>query len=406
MTTYSSWRNPVENLRKATQRVTPEQVKLAAFAGIELPKTLPQLVAAARLKLALANELSLPRTTPAGNGQLEFLESLNKAKARDPNVHADHEEARAWIEFYLLERRLKALEQLCIEAGDIVEVKDSSGNRVEEVVSISDNGRVNFRGGQGARAWPDRITLKHKKGANSSNARKLRQVAANLASTRARMNTWSMAREEELADFKIEDPIALDDIEHLQDVIDGAKDERPIQAFLEARPQILVSLLTGGSRFSVPRPQLAGKHVPDFLLSDVDSLGIRWLLVELETPLSAVTLKNDTMLDQYARKGLSQIEEWRNWIQENLELARRSRRKGGMGLIDIRPKSEGLVLVGRRARLNGNSDVVRHPIREDQRIRVHTYDWLIDRLRGVMKYSGPSGTNPYLIQPLRDDDNE
>jgi hypothetical protein len=53
--------------------------------------------------------------------------------------------------------------------------------------------------------------------------------------------------------------------------------------------------------------------------------------------------------------------------------------------------------------LYDNAELVRHTIRENQHIRVHTYDWLIDRLNGVLSFSGPSGANPHLIQPLRDD---
>jgi hypothetical protein len=334
---------------------------------------------------------------------LDFLSSLNAKRARDPLVQADQEEAKAWIEFHLLKRRLEALERLRPEAGDIVQIKDSGGNWLGEVVSIAGNGRIHFKGGQGARAWPDRVTLKCRKEATTKSALKFKKNATNQASTRSRASGWSMAKEQELADFSVAVSITGDDVEQLQEVIDAAKDERPIQSFLEARPQILAALLTGTSRFCVMRPQLGGRIIPDFLLSDVDSLGIRWVLVELETPVSTITLKNDNLLDKYARKGVSQVEEWRNWFQNNLELARRSRRDGGHGLVDIRPRSEGLVLVGRRARMYDNADVVRHPIRENQHIRVHTYDWLIDRLNGVLSFSGPSGANPHLIQPLRDD---
>ena len=126
------------------------------------------------------------------------------------------------------------------------------------------------------------------------------------------------------------------------------------------------------------------------------------MLVELETPASNVTLRDDNLLEKHARKGVSQVEEWREWLQNNLDYARRSRRNGGLGLPDIRPGSEGLVLVGRRVRLHENADAVRHPIRERSNIRIHTYDWWLERLGGLVTFKGPPAANPHIIQPLRD----
>jgi hypothetical protein len=97
--------------------------------------------------------------------------------------------------------------------------------------------------------------------------------------------------------------------------------------FIESCPQILAAILGGKSRFLLARRSLAGRYVPDFLISDTDSAGIRWLLVELETPDSSVTLSSRNDLDGNARKGVSQIKEWREWLQNNLGLARRPRRE-------------------------------------------------------------------------------
>jgi hypothetical protein len=47
---------------------------------------------------------------------------------------------------------------------------------------------------------------------------------------------------------------------------------------------------------------------------------------------------------------------------------------------------------------------VRRPVSDDQRIDVHTYDYLLDRLEGTLSFRGPSGLNPRLIQPWRDGD--
>jgi hypothetical protein len=211
-----------------------------------------------------------------------------------------------------------------------------------------------------------------------------------------------MVKQEELEDYVAKAPLTPEDIEHLREAIDAAEDERPIQLFLEARPQLLTALLGGSFRYCLPRLRLADKYVPDFLISDVNSLGVSWVFVELETPVSSVALATGNQLDQYARKGVSQVEEWREWILHHLDQARRSRRNGdGLGLFDIRPESEGLVLVGRRAMLRENANAVRTRIREKQNIHVHTYDWLLERLAGILNFSGPAAHNPHLLKLRR-----
>jgi len=127
-------------------------------------------------------------------------------------------------------------------------------------------------------------------------------------------------REKNIAstEFEVKSPLTTEDVEQLREVIEAADDEKPIQEFIESHPQILGTLLGGNIRFCLPRSSLAGKYVPDFLASNVDSLGVRWVLIELETPRSSVTLKNSNELEQHARKGVSQVREWREWLQKIL----------------------------------------------------------------------------------------
>jgi hypothetical protein len=61
-----------------------------------------------------------------------------------------------------------------------------------------------------------------------------------------------------------------------------------------------------------------------------------------------------------------------------------------------------LVLVGRRGRLRDNAGVVRQSYREQGQIRIHTYDWFIERLLGILAYAGPSRSSPDVLRPLRE----
>src|SRR4051812_6159510 len=82
--------------------------------------------------------------------------------------------------------------------------------------------------------------------------------------------------------------VRWEDITHLAlrsftQILDGAGDERPLQAFLEATPHLLVQHLRGGyGRWVVPRVRLGSEFVPDFLVAEESSSGLEWYLVELQ----------------------------------------------------------------------------------------------------------------------------
>src|SRR6185295_14479495 len=139
------------------------------------------------------------------------------------------------------------------------------------------------------------------------------------------------------------------------------------------------------------------EFVPDFIVGDVDSMGINWLLVELETPNAPLYLKDEKTLSAQTRKGIDQVIQWRDWLIANVAYARQPRRENGLGLFDIRGDARALVLVGRRSLLLRKSDAARHELRESSNIHVHTYDWLLESIRGAMEFSGPSALNPYAF---------
>jgi len=394
---HTNWRAAVEQIRALMRPATAQQRTLAQSIGIELVESLPLTVASARLQDALAEPLQLHPAVACTDAPLALLDEL--ATADDSQLVAETQrEVGAWIGFLRLRGRAKALAHLQLQAGDIVEVHDW-GDDLAEVSSIGSDGRIYFKGGMSRGAWPDRVRVIARTTEESETADEARRTAANERAMRARISGWSLAKQNELSDFLVEQRLTLEDIELLQGVLDSATDERPIQRLVEQKPQLLTALVGGESRFCVPQVRLGAEFIPDFLIGGVDSAGIRWTLVELETPRSAVTLVSENQLDKFARKGVSQIETWREWLTQNLDYARRSRGEQGLGLPDIRPNLEGLVIVGRRARLQANANTVRHPLRERARIHVHTYDWWTARLLAILKFDGPWGLNPHLISP-------
>lgn len=394
-----NWEDAVADIEITAARATARQHQLATIVGITLPAEMPQLVAAARLQTALGNDIGAEGIHEIHAAQSKLMDVLQTSEFRITTPAQNRAEARGWIAYLYLRRRQKALRSLQLNAGDVVGYPDV--DVAFEVSSIGSDGRVYFKGPRAGSAWPDKLVVKARACDHSDKAQIFRRDAANRASLLGTTHELSMAKLHDLRRWEVQELLGMDAIDELVEVIEMADDERPIQLYLEAHPELLGALLGGRDRFVVPRPSFGGKYEPDFLIADTDSMGIRWLLVELETPTSSVTLSTQNALDKNARRGVAQIQEWREWLQNNLDTARRSVRRDGLGLSDIRPNSEGLVLVGRRHALRGNGAAVRSAFAEQNSIRIHTYDWLVESLREIIDFVGPSGLNPYVIKPPR-----
>jgi hypothetical protein len=118
------------------------------------------------------------------------------------------------------------------------------------------------------------------------------------------------------------------------------------------------------------------------MIADADSSGIHWVYVELESPGERMFLKNGE-LAKNARHGIHQIREWRQHIDRNGGEARRLRSEGGLGLPEVRSKGWGIVLIGRTETIGEDRIQLRRQVEEDERIMLHTYDWLIDRIEAI-----------------------
>jgi hypothetical protein len=292
-------------------------------------------------------------------------------------------------------KRLRTLRQLKLRTGDIVRICDTAED-VAEVSSIGDTGIVYLTGG--GREWPDRVEVVVRSGKRSASADALRRQAANRAAHRAPAREWSVAKHEALEAFCVEDGPSEADMAELASIVSTAVDEKPVQQYLEENPQVLAALLRGPFRYVLPQVRIGKDYVADFFLASVDSRGVSWTLLELETPRSPTALSKKNDFDKHARAGIAQIEEWREWLQDNLDQARRGPRQNGLSLPDIRPGVDGIVLVGTRDRLATNANPLRSRLSESKRIDVHTYDWLVETVQGSIQYTGPPAANRYLLQ--------
>jgi len=165
-------------------------------------------------------------------------------------------------------------------------------------------------------------------------------------------------------------PPDLDD--RLRDVVDSAKDERPIQEFLQEHPGTLGFIAAGGyGRWVWSRPRFGAEFVPDFLVSMRCSDGYRWFLIELESPRASPTTKSGRQSAKLTQ-AKSQIADWRIWLRKNIGYVHRE-----LGFTHLDAECQAVVIIGRR-RERSETDRERYRALSEERLTIMSYDRLID----------------------------
>jgi hypothetical protein len=164
-------------------------------------------------------------------------------------------------------------------------------------------------------------------------------------------------------------------------VLAEATDEKPLQAYLSAHPQLLISEYGFQCRWVIPQASLARMFFPDFLVCRLDSTGLVWVLVELQSPRAELFMATRERPAEQLREGIYQILRWRRWLHNNLDMARRPVGEDGLGLIGITDQTRGLVIIGRE---NDRTEQNRQQLRQlawDNHIDIRSYDWLAREAR-------------------------
>jgi hypothetical protein len=174
------------------------------------------------------------------------------------------------------------------------------------------------------------------------------------------------------------DDIDDSDVTELQAVLNAATDERPLQRHLATHPALLVQHLGGGhGRWVISQKRLGSEYVTDFVIGHRNSGGRQWQFVELQSPRARLFVPSTGRLSPQLDEGVKQILDWRRWLEDNRDYARRRRSHNGLGLEDVSSRDGGLILIGRADELDDNARQRRRQLRQELNIEIHTYDWLI-----------------------------
>jgi hypothetical protein len=197
---------------------------------------------------------------------------------------------------------------------------------------------------------------------------------------------WEIVADGPLPEFVVEwESITQRALKEFGRLLDEERGERPVQAFLQCYPTILIQILRGGHRrWAIPQKRLGEKHITDFVLGEFNSLGYHWYPVELESPAARLFTKAGDPTKALTH-AIRQIQDWRLWLQ-NLDYARRLRDEGGLGLEKIRSDPKGIIFIGRRRMLTPDTQARREQMSHELQIDIHTFDHLFDTAQSWLNH--------------------
>lgn len=377
----TDWEAVAAGLERRCAAPTDEQSAIARALGFTLGLATPTPVAAAELRVRLHAPLELKIARDFGDEEYDTLLDLASrtnltAPRRDELLN--REVLNAWLRVARDRESAAALRRWRPGVADVVVARDRhKGPDVHgQIASISANGRLNFCGGYGLGTSPHRITRITRPG-EADYAAQLALANEHLATIQKNPGQIIQAAKAQLDPWKITFPPIPAAIEALRDALERADRESVMQRVLEKHPALLGGAVVGNHATWVrPQVQLGNNYMADFMIAGYSSQGIRWVAVELESPLHRLTNPKNKRATSALRHAVDQIEDWRKWLTTNLSYARAAREADGLGLPGITAELPGLVIIGREDGDDPSADI-RDLYRQRSHIQVRTYDWLM-----------------------------
>jgi hypothetical protein len=185
--------------------------------------------------------------------------------------------------------------------------------------------------------------------------------------------------------------ITTEECDEYEAALNEASAERDMQKVLERLPLFLLQHLPASSHYWVlPQRRLGAEYVTDFLIAEADGERLVWTAVELERPSASLfTLGGNPSAT--LTHAMRQIGDWRNWLSRNRAYAASAPKESGLGLPDIDPELDGLIIMGRDSAAASAQEDQRRRMARESRIRIQTYDWLLAQARARARHDGIGG---------------
>lgn len=375
----TDWHDVVARLEDSIGPATHAQLDVAKRLDVVLPSNAPRPVVAAILRDRVRDALGEPHGGAPSEDQARYLAALAEETGLAIPEIDDREMADAWFRVAFTRRAIHALEALRPSPGDVVEFYGPEGARIyAEIASISDDGKLNFRGSPHLRARPHVVTLALRAEETSANDGPLYAARQYAAGRRVGVE-HALGDRGSLEPWRVTGGVTPHAIAAVLDTLAQAEDEKPLQEILTRFPEVLAYTVDGHhGRWVLPHPRLAGEYVPDFFVASETSAGIRWTLIELESPAVARAIEDGSPRKEL-RHAIKQLNDWQEWLSNNLAKARGRVVDGGLGLTGIRSDARGVIIIG-RGDVTSTTDVMRARWLP-RGVEIRSYDWLVRAAR-------------------------
>lgn len=176
--------------------------------------------------------------------------------------------------------------------------------------------------------------------------------------------------------------------ELLREELDRATKENDIQSYIKRNKKwfIPLSILKDydfGHHFAcvVPEYSLGNEYKVDYLLIGKNSIGYHFVFVEFEDVNVEYKNKTSNSETEKVRKGITQIRDWKRWIDQNKDYFENSK---GISEFGRNIPSWGFyycLVVSRREKMNDMANKLRGEIqREISGFKIISYDRLVDNV--------------------------
>lgn len=372
MSETKGWRGAAESLEATLAGPTEEQLHVAEALGVTISDDLPALVAAAILSERVAP--ALMRSTSDREPNLEALRQLEAALglvAAPITEETSADVVSAWIQSRYMEKRLRGIRELQPQPGDVVRLIGPRPNLMI-ISSVDRRGRIHMKGGRGLGAWPDNLHLVAREGVHENHADLAIEVMNHIRNSKTDYDPNSSLLDK-IAKYRLDrvrpNGLALQELEDILDGGDGS--EGPLQRLIERHPQLLASTVIGNNgTYVIPQKALGSEFRADFVVLGINSTGPEWVLVEIEASKHNL-LNRDDSLTGAVRHAVGQIQDWREWLTNNVSYAQQQ-----LGLHGLTNRAPGLVIIG-RAEPTMERGTARSLAREQQSISIHSWDWIL-----------------------------